>query len=121
MAKALLRQCFARNLRVIAMTFASANAVGVEERIVDEIAQEAGKTEGTDFAILGYQPNLFSCLITMSQDLFLSYPKDHKKRRCADLPVFKGLHSLKDMSLVIDLTASNTRSEEHTSELQSQR
>ena len=108
MARALLRHCFRRDLRVIALTFTGPLSVTMEESIIPGIAEEAGKEEGKDFAILGFRPNMLAGLITMGQDFHLIYPEDHRKRRCQDLPVFQGIRSLKDMALVVDLTASAT-------------
>ncbi len=108
MARALLRQCFRRHLRVIALTFGGPNCMITEVPLMTEVAQRAAKVEGTDYAILGYQPNIMAALITMGQDFYLTYPLDHRKERCADLPVFKGIRSLKDIKLVVDLTASAT-------------
>ncbi len=108
MARALLRHCFRRNLRVVALSYSGPLSVTMEESILPEIARESGKKEGTDYAILGFRPNLVVGLITMGQDFYLIHPEDHRKLRCQDLPVFQGIRNLKDFRLVVDLTASAT-------------
>jgi hypothetical protein len=108
MARALLRHCFRRNLRVIALSFSGPLSVTMEKSIIPEIAKEAVKEEGKDFAILGFRPNMLAGLITMGQDFYLTHPEDHRKQRCQDMAVFQGIRSLKDFQLVVDLTASGT-------------
>jgi len=105
MIKGLLRHAFRKKLRVIGMTIWDAAAGGTLIDIFNEMAKESDKQDGIDYAIMPFKPGGSSILMLISQDFYQGYPNDYKNNRCNDLPVFKGIKSLKDIKFAICVSA----------------
>jgi len=105
MIKALLRHAFRKNLRVIGMTIWDAAAGGTLIDIFGEIAKETGKQDGIDYAIMPFKPGGSSILLLIAQNFYEGYSRDYKNNTCKELPVFKGIKSLKDMKFAMCVSA----------------
>lgn len=104
MSVALLRHAFRKNLRVIGMTL-WVTGTGMAEKVFTKIADDMGKENGKDYAFLGYMPGSSAVIINMGQDIYSAFPTDHYGRNTRDLPVFKGIKSLRDVDYVVSLAA----------------
>jgi hypothetical protein len=104
MAVALLNHAFRRNLRVVSMTL-WVTGTGMAEKVVSGVASEYGKRRGLDYAFLGYSPGGANVIINMGQDLNAAFPADHYGERTADLPVLRGVRSLRQVNYVVSLAA----------------
>ncbi len=104
MAVALLNHAFKRDLRVIGMTL-WVTGTGMAEKVVSGIASEHGKRRGVDYTFLGYSPGGTNVIINMGQDLAAAFPTDHYGERTADLPVMRGVTSLRQVNYVVSLAA----------------
>lgn len=104
MAVALLRHAFKRDLRVVGMTL-WVTGTGMAEKVVSGVAGEYGKRRGVDYAFLGYSPGGSNVIINMGQDLTAAFPADHYGDRTADLPVLRGIRSLRQVNYVVSLAA----------------
>lgn len=107
MTLALLRHCFRKNLRVIGMTIWGPQAAPVMGKIFTQAAQEYNKKDGIDYALMPYKPGFGTILLLISQDFFNAYSKDYKGNKARELPVFKGIKSLKDFSFAMCISAGN--------------
>ncbi|MBI4834879.1 MAG: hypothetical protein HY811_08700 [Planctomycetes bacterium] len=105
MIKALLRHAFRKNLRVIGMTIWDAAAGGTLINIFNEMGKEAKKEDGVDYAIMPFKPGGSSIILLLSQNVYDAYPKDYKNNLNKDLPVFKGIKTLKDMKYAMCVSA----------------
>ncbi|BCA54037.1 hypothetical protein W02_11770 [Nitrospira sp. KM1] len=103
-AIAILRHAFKKNLRVVVMTL-WVTGTGLADQILTQVAQEAGKTNGTDYVFLGWSPGGSAVIINMGQDLYNAFPSDYGGKSTKGLPVLDGVHSLKDVSYAISLGA----------------
>ena len=106
-AVALLHHAFRKNLRVIGMTL-WLPGTGMASEVVARVAREEGKVSGKDYAFLGWSPGGSSVIINMGQDLYKAFPTDYNNQPTTDLPVLKGVHSLRDVNYVISLAAGTT-------------
>jgi hypothetical protein len=106
-AVALLHHAFRKNLRVIGMTL-WLPGTGMANEVVSRVAREEGKVSGKDYAFLGWSPGGSSVIINMGQDLYKAFPTDYNDQPTADLPVLKGVRSLRDVNYVISLAAGST-------------
>jgi hypothetical protein len=106
MAVALLRHAFARKLRVMVMTL-WVTGTGLAEEIVTAAAREAGKRSGVDYVFLGYTPGTVNVIINMGQDLAKTFPKDYYGVPIGDLPMMRGIKSLRDVQYMISLGAGS--------------
>jgi hypothetical protein len=110
-AIALLRHAFKKNLRVITMTL-WVSGTGMADQIVMQVAKEMGKDYGTDYAFLGWSPGGQAVIINMGQDLYSAFPSDYGGRPTKELPILKGVRSLKDVGYMVDLGAGRPGVEE---------
>ena len=104
MTVALLRHAFAGNLRVVALTLWPAGT-SMAESALRHGAEEAAKTDGTDYVFLGYGPGEANAIISMGQSLTAAFPTDYAGRKTAALPVLKGVRSLRDIDYALSLSA----------------
>lgn len=108
MAKAILRHCFRRNLRVVGMTFWTVGA-DMAERIMNEVAAEEGKVYGKDYAFLGIQPGGMAMVITgIGENLKRRFPQDVRGLKTDNLAVLKGIDRLSDFGCIVELAAGET-------------
>ena len=104
---AVLRHAFRKNLRVIGMTIGGPSSYGTMSDIFSKTSKELNKQEGVDFAIMPYKPGFSSVILNISQDIFFTYPEDHKGNKTKELLVLKGIKSLKDMKYAMCISAGN--------------
>jgi hypothetical protein len=105
MSLAVLRHAFRRGVRVLVMT-TYAGGVGIAERILAQAAGEAGKTDGTDYAFLGYNPDFSATILRMGESIRGAYPTDQYGRPTAELPILRGVDSYADIPLVVTIASS---------------
>ena len=103
-AVALLRHAFKRNLKVIGMTL-WVTGTGMADQVINQVAREMGKQNGTDYVFLGWSPGVGALIITMGQDLYKAFPTDYSGNRTESLPVLRGVRSLRDVNYVVSLAA----------------
>ncbi len=105
-AVAILRHAFKKNLRVVGMTL-WVSGTGMADQLISQVAQEAGKRNGTDYVFLGWSPGGSSVIINMGQDLYTTFPTDYSGQTTKGLPVLDGVKSLRDISYAVSLGAGN--------------
>jgi hypothetical protein len=106
-AVALLHHAFKKNLRVIGMTL-WLPGTGMANEVVSRVAREDGKVPGKDYVFLGWSPGGSSVIINMGQDLYKAFPTDYNNQPTSELPVLKGVQSLRDVTYVVSLAAGST-------------
>jgi len=106
MTLAIMRHCFRKNLRVLALNLWPQGA-GLVRMALDISGKEYKKENGVDYVFLGYKPGGGVVIIGMGQNLLGTFPKDADGKPLAEMPLIKetGLKSLKDVPLVIDIAA----------------
>ena len=108
MTLALLRHCFQKNHRVVGFTFWVEGAQ-MGKSLFDKTAKDFGKQAGTDYVFLGYKPGGMAAIITnLGENISTTFEKDLEGRPTSGMPVLKGVTSLKDLNLMIDIAAGNT-------------
>ena len=107
MALALLRHCFRRDVKVVAMCLWP-EGVGLAQQALDTAAGESDRVYGEDYAFLGYKTGFGSLVINMGQDFGDAFPKDLQGNRTDSLRVTRPISSLRDLDYVITLAAGNT-------------
>ena len=105
MVNSILRHAFRKNLRVIGMTIWDPAAAGTLVDIFASMANESNKQYGVDYAIMPFKPGQMQIVILLSQNIFEAYPKDYKDKNTENMPIFKGVKSLKDMKYAMCISA----------------
>ena len=107
MARAVLRHCFAKGVKVVAICLWP-DGVGLAQQALDKIAAEFGRQYGEDYAFLGYKPGFSIVVVNMGHDIHSAFPQDTKGTPLAELSVTRDLRSLRDVDFVFDLAAGSS-------------
>ncbi len=107
MSHAILRHAFRRDLKVVAICLWP-EAPGLAQQVLEEIAAEFDLEYGVDYAFMGYKPGGFSVILNMGQDFRSAFPQDQWGADTGDLDLTRGLRSLRDFALVLDLAAGDS-------------
>lgn len=105
LAIALMRHCFAKKMKVVAVTYIPQGS-GIGERILNQMRDEFKLTYGEDFVWLGYRPGNQAMIIGLTQDLNGTFRTDVYGTDTTDyekLPILKGISTLKDFPYMIDI------------------
>ena len=105
MTEALLRHCFAKNIRVIVTTFLP-SGIGLSKSILDRIAKEYKKKEQIDFVFLGFKPQFGQVILNMGKDMKAAYPADASGRDIGLIPAMEGVKNLDDIGLVVSISGT---------------
>lgn len=112
MAKAIMRHCFHKDLRVIAMTLWPGGPnliVEAFESVGREVTGEGKELkEGTDYVNLGYKPGGTAVILGSGQDLKGTFPSDMFNKSTATMPILSDLNSIKDLDYMVEIGAGNT-------------
>ncbi len=107
MALALLRHCFGRNIKVVAVCLWP-DAPGLAQQALETTAKEFDKINGVDYAFMGFKPGYTSVVINMGQDFHSAFPRDVRGLRADSLAITRDLHTLRDFSFVFDFAAGSS-------------
>lgn len=109
MARAMLRQCFRKRLRVICLSLYMPQSVPLMQGVVRDISKEyEGKvTKGADYVVVGFSPAAQASINGMGEDFYSVFPRDMDDQPLKKMPVMKGISTLKDFALVVDLAAGS--------------
>ena len=107
MARSLVRHCFSRDIKVVAICLWP-EAPGLAQEVLQTTAAEFGKTYGVDYAFMGYKPGNYSVILNMGQDFHDAFPRDAWGARSNTLPLTRDIRSLRDFDFVFDLAAGDS-------------
>lgn len=106
MAKAVLRHCYARNLKVMTTAFMIDGVVMVE-RDLRIVAAEYGKKYGKDYVYLGYKPYMEMVLLNMGENFRKPFPRDYYGNSLDDLPMMKGVNNYSNVACIVNINATS--------------
>ncbi|KPL03722.1 MAG: hypothetical protein AMJ73_05650 [candidate division Zixibacteria bacterium SM1_73] len=106
MAKAIMRQCFAKNVKLI-ISALSQNGPGMAEQLISEVAKEFNKKSGIDYCYLGYKPYPGIVILAMGQNFRIPFPTDYYGVPLDSLPMMRDVRNYDDVKAVIDISATN--------------
>jgi hypothetical protein len=107
MTVALLRHCFRKNLKVVAMTLWVTGEGLVADALSAALKDEKfkDKKEGEDYVFLGAKVGGSAVVMGMGQDIAQTFPKDHKKTPVSSLPLMRNLKTLSDFDYAVVIAA----------------
>ena len=106
MLVAVLRHCFARDIKVIVMALWPQGS-GLAEMALDVIPKEFNKEYGKDFAFLGYKFGVTAILLGMGDNIKGVFPVDYHGTPLDSIEITADLQNYDDLSLVITLSAGD--------------
>ncbi len=105
--EAVLRHLMRKRLRFTIVSF-TPPAREISLRLARRLTQEYNYVEGRDWAHFGYMPDIIIAIKGMGEDVARTIRQDVRRVPIQQLEVMKGIKSLKDYKLVIDITPSDT-------------
>jgi hypothetical protein len=106
MGRAVLRHCFARNLKVMTTAFMIDGVVLIEQDL-KAVAAEYGKKYGEDYVYLGYKPYMQIVLLNMGENFRKPFPRDYYGNRLDDLPMMMGVNNYSNISCIVGINATS--------------
>lgn len=110
MAKALLKQCFDKDVRVVAITLVT-DAPTLASTLIQEVAAEKGAVDGEDYVFLGFRPGRTQVILGMGADIASVFETDYNGKATAEIPMMKNVTNYDQIDLLIDLASSSTTEE----------
>lgn len=105
MGMAVLRHCFARNVRVIIMSMYIQGAA-LAERAVAQAAGEFNKKAGTDYVMMGYRPGGAVIIMNVGENIRKAFPADYYGTSFDSLPMMRNIRNYQDIPVVLTLASS---------------
>jgi len=105
--EAVLKHLMRKRVRFTIISFAPP-ARDISHRLARRLTEDFGYVEGKDWAHFGYMPDITIAIKGMSEDIVQTIRQDVRRVPIAELEVMKGVKSLKDYKLVVDVTPSDT-------------
>ena len=106
MARAVLRHCFANDLKVIS-TALQIDGVILIEKVLRESAAEYGKEYGEDYIFLGYKPNADNVILSMGENFRNSFPRDFYGNNLDDLLMMNGVTNYSNTACIVNINATS--------------
>jgi hypothetical protein len=78
MAKAILRHCFAKKLKVVGLALLAEGTV-IGDQILRETADEYNAEYGRDYVFLGFRPQYQAAILGMGEDIKRVFPEDYRR------------------------------------------
>ncbi len=106
MAKAILKQCFEKDVKVIGLTlYAVGTTMGSD--LMEEVAKEKDAVNGEDYVFLGFRPGIELVILGMGTDIASIYENDYYRTPIAELPMMENITNYDQIELVIDLSSGS--------------
>ena len=101
MAEGFMRHCLSRDLRVVVCALYPLGALGLANNVVARIGHEfPNKVYGTDYVNLGYKDGDRAVMRRLGESIADAFPTDVNGRPIADLPIFHGVRSIRQVKVV---------------------
>ncbi len=107
MAKAVLRHCFDKDVRVIGMTLYPF-APTLADTLMKEVADEAGAVRGEDYVFLGFRPGYEQVMLRMGTSIASTFEKDYTNTPLTEIPMMKNITNYDQIDLILDLASGST-------------
>ena len=107
MAKALLKQCFDKNVRVIAITLI-ADGTTLASTLIQEVAEGKNAVDGEDYVFLGFRPGATQVILGMGTDIASVFENDYNGRDVTEIPLMQDIKNYDQIDLLVDLASSST-------------
>ena len=107
MAKSLLRQCFDKDIRVVALTLIP-DGTTLASTLIQEIAEEKGAVDGENYVFLGYRPGATQVMLGMGSSIASVFETDYSGNTTTEIPMMKNITNYDQISLLIDLASGSS-------------
>ena len=106
MARVIMKQCFAKDIRVIGLTlYAVGTTMG--STLIQEVVEETGAVDGEDYVFLGYRPGLEIVILGMGTDIASIFDTDYNGKSLSEIPMMQNVTNYDQIDLLVDLSAGS--------------
>ena len=106
MARAVLRHCFSRGLKVLSTALLIQGVLLIEQDL-RTVANEYGKVYGEDYVFLGYKPYPDNVILNMGENFRVSFPQDYYNNDLDSLPMMSGVINYSSVACIININATS--------------
>jgi len=106
MSIAVLRHCFRKHLRVVAMTLYPAGT-GLGEHALNVASRAEGAVRNQDYVWLGYKSGNQVVMIGIGENLRAMYPVDFYGTPLDSIPMMRGVNTYGQLAMMINLSGSS--------------
>ncbi len=106
MLVAILRHCFARDVKVLAMALWP-QGPGMAEMALEQVPREFNKMYGEDFVFLGYKFGVTAVLLGLGDNIQAVFPVDYYGTPLDSLQLTTHIKNYNDLSLVVTLSSGD--------------
>ncbi|OPX18402.1 hypothetical protein BXT86_01400 [candidate division WOR-3 bacterium 4484_100] len=106
MLVAIMRHCFARNIKIMLMSLWPTGP-GLVEMAVDAVPKEFHKVYGQDLTFLGYKAGGSAVILGMGESIRDVFPTDYYGTPIDSLAMMRSVKNYKDISLIVSLSAGD--------------
>ncbi len=107
MAEAVLRHCFARRIRVLAISLQySGQGAGIAAEVMPRIAREFGREQNVDWVFMGFQPNAVVAMLQMGEDFKKAFPTDYYGTPVDRIPLMENIQNYDQVPAVLSLAGT---------------
>ncbi len=109
MAKAIMRHCFSKNIRIMLMSL-YADGAGMAQRALESVVSNEfpDKKSGVDYTFLGFIPGSTAVILNMGQSIHETFPSDGYGYSLSELPMMESVDTYEDIPLMVDISGSAT-------------
>lgn len=102
MAQAILRHCFAKKLKVVALAL-MAEGTAIGDQILREVASEYHANYEKDYLFLGFRPQAQSAILGMGEDIKRVFPQDYNNTPLEQIPMMRNIKNYDDVNLIVSV------------------
>jgi len=106
--EAVIRHMFRKGIRFAIFSHNNPPGPTFAEQIADRLAAQMGKTYGVDWINWGYRPGTIAMIQGLARDIPAIIGEDIKGKPITSYPVMRGIRSMKDVGLVVDVASAFT-------------
>ncbi len=114
---AVWKQLFRRNIRIVGICMWGTGEI-IVSRTHEQVALEMGKKYGEDYCYLGFKEGREIIMQGAAQNIRTVYPADSAGRSIDTLPVMNGVNSLRDLKMLVSVSAGYPGTKEWVQQVQ---
>ena len=103
---AILRHCFARDIKVVGMTL-DPRGIGIGEMAIKAAADEYSKRYGEDYVYLGFRPGIVAVILGIGEDMRRVFGTDNYGTDLTSLSMMEEVKNYDDIALLVTLASSS--------------
>ncbi|MFC1849914.1 hypothetical protein ACFL27_06865 [candidate division CSSED10-310 bacterium] len=106
MAKAVMRHCAAKDIKIVGLSYLLTGGAEMAESIMSELGRELNLVYGVDYVNLGFKSGAPAPMILLANDLHGVFPLDNRGTNLKDLPLMQKIHSYDDIDFIVELAST---------------